>query len=85
MIEVSKLTTKVERLLTDMEKSEGHLDKLRQVYSRIEGIVIGAVVLIPICAAVVWWMIGGQLTEIRNALQHMNAPPPSISDRKSVV
>ena len=76
MVEVSKLTTKVERLISDVEKIDDQLDKLRHVYSRIQGFIIAAIVLVPICAGLVWWLIGGELTGIRNALQHLPPAKP---------
>ena len=74
--DISALSTKTNRLISDVSDLDEHVDALRHKLSRAEGFGIAAVVLVPACAALVWWLVGGQLTEIRNK---MYAGPPAAS------
>jgi hypothetical protein len=77
--EVSALSAKTERLISDVGKLDDRVDGLRHTLSRAQGFGIAAVLLIPACAAIIWWLIGGQLTEIKNKLYAIPAPPAAAS------
>ncbi len=78
--ELSALSTKTERLISDVGKLDDRVDGLRHTLSRAQGFGIAAVLLIPACAAVIWWLIGGQLTDIKNKLYAV--PTPAVAPLK---
>ncbi len=75
--DIASLTTKVDRLVTDDEKTRGHVDALRHQITWAKGFAVSALILIPICAGFVWWLIGGELNQIRDRLYAM--PTASVS------
>lgn len=66
--ELTALSTKADRLISDVSKIDTQLDGVRSKISRFEGVGIGAVVLFSIFGAFVWWLIGGQITQLRDQL-----------------
>lgn len=66
--DVSAISTKTNRLITDVGKLDEKTGKLDRKLAIAEGFGIAAFILIPICAAFVWWLIGGQLERMRDEL-----------------
>lgn len=67
--ELSSLTTKTDRIIIDVDKLDNHVDGLRTKIARFEGISFCAGVLLVIFGVVLWWLVGDQLTEIKNQIQ----------------
>lgn len=79
--EMSTIGAKTDRLISDVESASGKIHALQTSFTWVKGFAAGALLLIPICAAVIWWFVGDKLNEIR--LQVMQrpainspAPPP---------
>jgi hypothetical protein len=81
--DIATLNTKVERLIQDDQTTRGHVDGLRHQMTWAKGFGVAALLLIPACAAIVWWLIGGELTQIRDRLYSLptaqieTAQPPA--------
>lgn len=79
--ELTVLSTKTDRLISDVSKIDGQLDGVRSKISRFEGVGLGALLLVSIFGAFVWWLIGGQITQLRDQLyqyrQEVVIPVPS--------
>jgi hypothetical protein len=73
--EIKALCTKTDRLISDVEKLDGHVGKLNTSFHRAWGFAVCAIILIPIMGAILWWLLGGQLTDIKNALLHLPTKP----------
>ena len=77
--EVSALATKTDRLITDVEKLDGRVHGVQRKLSWAEGFGIAAIVLIPAAAGIIWWLVGTQLTDIKNRLYALPSPPAASS------
>jgi hypothetical protein len=72
--EIKSLCTKTDRLIKDVETLDGHVGKLNNAFNRAWGFGIAAVILIPLAATLIWWLIGGEITHIRDKLDTLSAP-----------
>ncbi|SDP07944.1 hypothetical protein [Phyllobacterium sp. OV277] len=87
--DLASLNTKTDRLIVDVNKNDDHIDKVRGKISRFEGIGICALLLVSIFGGFIWWLIGGQITQLRDQLYQYQrevaptstkpptAPPPT--------
>lgn len=66
--ELATLNTKTERVILDVGKLDDHVDKIRGKMQWVQGIAICAAVLLTIFGGFVWWLIGGQLTQLKDQL-----------------
>lgn len=66
--DVSALSTKTDRLISDVNKLDGQVDAVRSKISRFEGVGVGSILILTLLGAVVWWMIGGQITQLRDQI-----------------
>ena len=71
----SKVATKTDRLIEDVGKLRTKVDKLHDSLTLAKGFGAAAIILIPICAAFVRWLIGGTLNDIRDRLSQVKSPP----------
>lgn len=69
--EIKALCTKTERLISDVEKLDGHVAKLNTAFNRAWGFGLAAVILIPVAATLIWWLIGGQITQLRDRINSL--------------
>ena len=76
--DISHLSAKTDRLIGDVEKLDKEVDALRISFSRAQGFGLAAIILIPICAAIVWWLVGDKLNELKTQIL-MNRPPQTTS------
>lgn len=60
------LRTQTDRLITDVAKSDDHIDKIRNKIGRAEGFGIAAIILFAAFGGIVWWLIGGQINNLRD-------------------
>jgi hypothetical protein len=57
--DVTSISIKTERLITDSGKLDQKVDALSQAFASAKGFGIAAIILIILlCAAFVWWLIG---------------------------
>lgn len=66
---------KTDRLIKDVEKLDTKVDSISGAISLAKGVGLAAVILIPICAAIIWWLIGAQLEHLRDQLLEASKPP----------
>ncbi|MDP9836059.1 hypothetical protein J2T09_000801 [Neorhizobium huautlense] len=66
--ELSSVTTKTDRVITDIGRLDDRLDKVRSKISRFEGVAFGAGIVIVLFASMLWWLVGDQMTQIRDQL-----------------
>jgi hypothetical protein len=83
--DISSISTKTERLITDLNKMDGKVSKIDRSLAVAKGFGIAAFILIPICATVIWWLIGTKLEHLLldkpPLTQHsVPAPPASTPD-----
>jgi hypothetical protein len=67
--ELSSVATKTDRVITDIGRLDDRLDKVRSKISRFEGVAVGAGIVIVLFASMLWWLVGDQMTQIRDQLQ----------------
>jgi hypothetical protein len=73
-----KVSTHMEHLISDVGTLTKDVRDLRTSVSVAKGFGIAVALLIPICAAFVWWLIGGKLNDIRD---HLYQTRPTISSQ----
>jgi hypothetical protein len=66
--DVATISAKAERLVTDVSKLDGKVSKIETALAQAKGFGIAAIILIPICTAIIWWLIGGKLESLRDQL-----------------
>jgi len=74
--ELTSNTTKVDRLISDTAKAGDKVSELERMLIWARGFAVAAVLLIPIMAGIVMWLVGGQLESIRDQLL---TPPPAAA------
>jgi hypothetical protein len=82
--ELSSVSTKTDRLTADVAEIDNHVGDLKDKVSRADAVVKTAAALITIFGFVLWWFVGGQLTQLKDDLlkysqsvqQVVPAPPP---------
>lgn len=70
---VNDIIAKLDRLISDVEKLDRHVDGMRSKISRAEGVVICGVILLSLFSGVVWWLIGGQINSLRDQLMAIHS------------
>jgi hypothetical protein len=75
--ENSSQGTKVDRLISDVEKVDRKIHELQTSFTWVKGFAAAAMILIPICAGIIWWLIGDELKQIRVQLQNRAQAPIS--------
>jgi hypothetical protein len=66
------MSAKIDRVIKDIEKLDTHVDVLRHQFILAKGIFIGGAFLLTVCGGLVWWLIGGQLNDIRDSIYQQN-------------
>jgi hypothetical protein len=66
--DLSRNSTKTDRLVADVEGLSRDVKGLTAALTFARGFGVAAVLLIPLCAGLVWWLVGGKLNEIRDEL-----------------
>jgi hypothetical protein len=73
--DVTTISANTERLVIDVNKLDGKVSKIETTLAQAKGFGVAAIILIPICAAIVWWLIGGKLESLRDQLLSATKPP----------
>jgi hypothetical protein len=76
--QVAGLSEKTDRLDRDVDKVCTKVDGVQTTLARAQGFGIAAVLLIPICAGIVWWLIGGKINDMRDQLINSHSSPTVI-------
>jgi hypothetical protein len=87
--DISSISAKTERLVTDVGKLDNKISNIETSLALARGFGLAAVILIPICAAIIWWLIGANLERLRDQLLNASksgstqqvaplASPPSL-------
>lgn len=71
--DIGSLTTKVDRLVGDVAKLDDHVDKVRSKIGRAEGVVIGCTILLTVIGGAIWWLVGGEINQLRDQLYRLRA------------
>ena len=66
--ELSSNTAKLDRAIQDIGSIDGKLSNLSASFTWFRGFFAAAAVLIPTFTAVVWWLIGSQITDLKNEI-----------------
>jgi hypothetical protein len=74
--DISSISAKTERLVDDVNKLDGKVSGIETALALAKGFGIAAIILIPICAAIIWWLIGAKLENLRDQLLSVARPPP---------
>jgi len=81
----SKVSAKTDRLIEDVGELSKDVKKLHGSLQLAKGFGFCAIILIPVCAGFVWWLVGGKLNEIRDRLYQPQASaiaaPPSATPK----
>lgn len=79
----SRTEAKTDRLIADVGDLTKEVKELRNSLMLAKGFGLAAVVLIPICATLVWWLVGSRLNNIRDQLYQdrgvLSAPAPAAN------
>jgi len=73
--DISSISAKTERLIGDVNKIDHEVARIRNSLAVAKGFGIAAIILIPICAAIVWWLVGSKLENLRDQLLSASRPP----------
>ena len=74
--EVLPFGAKLDRAVADLSELRKEVQDLQGSYMWVKGFAAAAVVLIPVCAAIVWWLVGDQIGDLKSQL--MRSPPAQI-------
>lgn len=75
---LGEFTAKIDRLITDVAGVNAKVSDLQTSYTWVKGCIATAVILIPVCAVVVWWLIGDRLNEIKSQVIQTRPPISAI-------
>ena len=79
----AKISAKTDRLIADVGDIEKDVRGLSHSLTLAKGFGACAIILIPIFAGFVWWLIGGKLNDIRDQIQaRPSLSAPSSTERK---
>ena len=73
--DISSISTKTERLIADVSKLDRKVSGIETSLALAKGLGIAGIILIPICAAIIWWLIGAKLENLRDQLLGASKPP----------
>lgn len=73
--ELSSNTAKVDRLISDVGGLNTKVGSLDTSFSWAKGFAVCALLLIPISAGIVWWLVGDQINDMKRQLLDTRAPP----------
>jgi hypothetical protein len=80
--DLSAVATKTDRLIADVGGLSTKVGSLNSTMLWAKGFAVAAVILIPICATVLWWLAGSKIEQMRDELMGIKKPP-SLSDQLS--
>jgi hypothetical protein len=63
--DIGLIGVKYDRLISDVSGMNKEVRQLQMIYAWLKGSATAAVVLIPLCAIIVWWLIGDKLNDIK--------------------
>jgi hypothetical protein len=66
--DIASNSAKTDRLIADVDELDKKVDILSHALAWAKGFGIAAIILIPICAGFIWWLIGDKLDRIRDDL-----------------
>lgn len=66
--DITMIGTKTDRLIIDVEKLDQKVDQVSGTLTWAKGFGFAAMILIPICATIVWWLVGAKIEQIRDAV-----------------
>ena len=72
--DISSISTKTDRLITDFRTLDAKVSGLDTSLTLAKGFGIAAIILIPICATIVWWLVGSKLENLRDQLLGASRP-----------
>jgi len=73
------LIAKADRLISDVSDISKEVKELGTSFTLAKGFGLCAVVLVPACAALVWWLVGATLNDVRDQLLQTRQPPISAA------
>jgi len=71
--DISSIGGKCDRAISAVSEVNKQVHELQISYAWLKGCAATAVVLIPLCAVIVWWLIGDKLNDIK--MQVLQAGP----------
>jgi hypothetical protein len=80
--DVSAVATKTDRLIADVGEIGTKVRSLSDTMVWVKGFAVAAVILIPICATILWWLAGSKIEQMRDELMGIKKSP-TISDQLS--
>ena len=66
--DVSAMSTKTERLIVDLGALTTKLEKVSETLQWAKGFAVAAIILVPICGTIIWWMVGSKLEQVRDEI-----------------
>jgi len=86
--DLARNSERTDRLIADVGDLAKDVKGLNRSLTFAKGFGAAAVFLIPVCAAMVWWLIGGKLDDIRDEMYRgipktvTSSPASASPDRK---
>jgi hypothetical protein len=78
--EVVANATKMDRAISDLDKLDTKVSGLSSTLMWVKGFGAAALVLLPACAALIWWMVGDNFNQMKaQLLQQVREPPIVIT------
>jgi hypothetical protein len=72
--DITTIATKTDRLIIDVDKLDQKVDRVIGTLTLAKGFGIAALILIPICATVVWWLVGTKIEQMRDDMLAVRPP-----------
>jgi hypothetical protein len=73
--DLATANTKTDRLITDLSTLTTKVGDISNTLFWAKGFAFAAVILIPVCATIIWWLVGGKLEQMRDDLLGIKKPP----------
>jgi hypothetical protein len=79
--ELTSNTTVLSRAVVDIDKQLVKIDSLLLSFAWFKGVFAATAVLIALFAGLIWWLIGTQISDLKNELMRRMPPPPTTDSR----
>jgi hypothetical protein len=83
--ELAANTTKIDRAISDLAGIDKKVGDLGSSFTWVKGFGAAALILIPLCAAIIWWFVGDQIGQMKGQLLQLRAAPSITAPPSSVV
>lgn len=77
--ELSANSTKIDRLIKDVEKTETSIGGLKKSFYVATGVVVASGILFSLFGTFLWFLLGNQMTAVKDELLRKMPPPATVT------